>query len=388
MTRSKTASPHKDERTGTWWFVVDIADTDGKRHQTRRRGYRTKAEAVAVLDELRSSVRKGTYIAPTTITLREFVENKWLPAVRGTLEESTWCSYARNLRTHVLPRLGSLRITAVGPEDLNRLYAELSANGRLDAKSGGLSARTVKYVAVITGKVLGDAVRWDYILRNPASRADPPSPRATLATRPDPWTGRELAAFLKACGENRYRTLYTFLALTGCRRGEALGLHWSDVDLEAGVARIRYTITAIEHRIKVGGQTKTGREREIELDGPTLAALREWRVRLARERLLFGTGYAANDLVFCHPDGRPYHPERVSREFDRMVQRLSVRRVRLHDLRHGWATMALKAGVHPKVVQERLGHANVGVTLNIYSHTDPELRSGAAQKVAGLVFGA
>jgi integrase len=264
---------------------------------------------------------------------------------------------------------------------------QASRSGRRDG-AGGLSDRTVRYIATIVGKVLEDAVRWDYIVRNPARRADPPSTRGARSERPDPWTASELASFLDRCGDNRYRPLYFFLAMTGCRRGEAIGLHWTDVDLGASTARIRTTITAVEHRVKIGGQTKSGKEREIELDAPTLGVLRSWRARQAQERLLFGTGYQETDLVFCHPDGRPYHPERVSREFDRMVQRLGLGRVRLHDLRHGWATMALKAGVHPKVVQERLGHANVGVTLNTYSHTDPELRAGAAEKVARLVFGA
>ncbi len=387
MTRSKSATPRRDDATGTWWFIVDVVGADEKRHQTRRRGFPTKKAAQAALDDVRTSVRRQAYIAPSPVTLREFVETTWLPAVRVKLEESTLASYRRNIEQHVLPRLGHLRLAAIGPEDLNKVYADLQVSGRRDG-TGGLSDRTVRYIHTIVGKVLDDAMRWDKILRNPARRADPPSARGATSERPDPWTASELQTFLERCGENRYRPLYTFLALTGCRRGEAVGLHWQDVDLEAGVARIRTTITAIEHRVKVDGKTKTGREREIELDGPTIATLRSWRARQAQERLLMGAGYAENDLVFCHPDGRMYHPERASREFDRMVERQGARRVRLHDLRHGWATMALKAGVHPKVVQERLGHANVGVTLNIYSHTDPELRAGAAAKVASLVFGA
>jgi integrase len=387
MTRATTAAPRKDEKTGTWGFIVDVVGADEKRHQTRRRGFKTLAEAQAILDEVRTAVRKDAYIPPSTVTLREFVEKTWLPAVRVKLEESTLASYRRNLDQHVLPRLGHLRLTAVTPEALNILYADLQASGRRDGR-GGLSDRTVRYIATIIGKVFDDAMRWDKILRNPARRADPPSARGAQSKRPDPWTARELQAFLQRCGESRYRPLYTFLALTGCRRGEAVGLHWSDVDLDGSLARIRTTITAIEHKVKINGKTKSGREREVELDAPTVTTLRTWRARQAQERLLFGTGYQNCDLVFCHADGRPYHPERVSREFDRMIERQRARRVRLHDLRHGWATMALKAGVHPKVVQERLGHANVGITLNIYSHTDPELRSGAAAKVASLVFGA
>jgi integrase len=385
MKRAATAAPRRDPASGKWGFVVDAVGEDGKRHQARRRGFPTKKAAQEVLDAIRTAVRQESFVRPSKMTLREFVETTWLPGVKVKLDDSTLSSYRRNLQLHVLPRIGHLRLAQVGPDDLNRVYSELQQTGRRDGKAGGLSDRTVRYIATITGRVFEDAVRWNHVLRNPARRADPPSERGATPSRPRPWSPSELADFLSRCGDNRYRPLYTFLALTGCRRGEALGLHWADI--EDGIATIHSTITAVEHKVKVGGQTKTGKVRQIELDAPTLAALRIWRARQAQERLLFGTGYPETGLVFCHPDGRPYHPERVSREFDRMVQRLKLRRVRLHDLRHGWATMALKAGVHPKIVQERLGHSNIGVTLNIYSHTDLELRAGAAAKVAGLVFG-
>lgn len=103
--------------------------------------------------------------------------------------------------------------------------------------------------------------------------------------------------------------------------------------------------------------------------------------------LLMGAGYQDHGLVFCHPDGRPYHPERFSREFDRMVERLGIRRIRLHDLRHTWASVALQAGVPLKVVSERLGHATSAVTADIYSHVSPGMRTDAAERVASLIFG-
>ena len=107
----------------------------------------------------------------------------------------------------------------------------------------------------------------------------------------------------------------------------------------------------------------------------------------ASERLLAGAGFVDQGLIFTLPDGRPYHPERFSREFDRRLSRHGLNRIRLHDLRHTWATLALQAGIHPKVVAERLGHANTTVTLNVYSHVTPGMQTDAAEKVAGLIFG-
>ena len=124
----------------------------------------------------------------------------------------------------------------------------------------------------------------------------------------------------------------------------------------------------------------------ISLDAATVATLREHRKRQAAERLLMGTGWTGHGLVFCRVDGGLLHPERFSRSFGDRVRQLGLPRVRLHDLRHGWATMALGAGVHPKVVQERLGHANIGITLDVYSHVTAGLHDDAAERVASLVF--
>jgi integrase len=202
------------------------------------------------------------------------------------------------------------------------------------------------------------------------------------------WTRDELRRFLDLMDGDRYRPAFLFLATTGCRRSEALGLRWCDVDLEAGRASIRQTVTLIRHRIHVASRTKTGKGRMIELDADTVACLRSWRARQAQERLALGAGYEENDLVFCHPDGRPYNPDRFSRKFDRRIERWGLRRIRVHDLRHTWAVLALQAGVHIKVVSERLGHSSIAVTADIYSHVLPAMQADAAEKVAGLIFGA
>lgn len=115
--------------------------------------------------------------------------------------------------------------------------------------------------------------------------------------------------------------------------------------------------------------------------------LKAWKARQAAERLQMGAGWHDGDLVFTLPDGRPYHPERFSREFDRRVERHGVPRIRLHDLRHTWATLALAAGVPLKVVSERLGHATTAITADVYSHVTPTMGAEAAETVAGVIFG-
>lgn len=386
---TRDAGPRKDFANGTWWFVADLPPApDGRRRQAKRRGFKTKAEAQAALDELRVSGRQGVYVAPARQRLGEFLTDDWLPAIKVTIEESTWASYERYLRLHVIPPLGGVRLEAVDPGMLNHLYADLLGHGRLDGKPGGLSRRSVRYIHTIIGRALGDAVRWGRIVRNPAQAATPPRAAQTRTQAPEmkTWNAETLARFLAAEQPSRYHVAFLFLATTGCRRGEALGLRWGDVDLDAGRSSLRHTIGAIDHRIYEKSTPKSHRARVIDLDADTVAALRSWRTRQAEERLLLGPAYGDRGLAFCHPDGRPYHPDRFSREFDRRIARHGVPRIRLHDLRHTWATLALQAGVDVKTVSERLGHASATITWDIYQHVTPAMQSDAAERVAALIF--
>jgi integrase len=180
--------------------------------------------------------------------------------------------------------------------------------------------------------------------------------------------------------------------MTGLRRGEALGLGWRHLDLDKGTAVIRRTLVDIEDAngdapVWSDPKTKSG-NRKIELDAGTVAMLRALRAEQARERRMLGAGYTDHDLVLCWPDGRPYHPERVSRVFGDRSRKHGMPAIRLHDLRNTWATLALEAGVHPKVVQQQLGHANISITMDIYSHVSPAMQSDAAERVAALIGGA
>lgn len=174
------------------------------------------------------------------------------------------------------------------------------------------------------------------------------------------------------------------------------GLRWADVDFHRGVAAIRQEVIPLTKAAGVGregvivSRTKTGRSRVIELDASTVTALRTWRGHQAQERLLIGSSYENHDLVFARFDGRPYHPETFSKTFDRRLGQpafAELPRIRLHDLRHSWATLALIAGVNVKVVSERLGHSSPMVTWGTYQHVVTGLQSDAAERVASLIFG-
>ncbi len=378
----------QDAASGRWFFVVDISPPGAPRRQLKRRGFAKKREALDALNELVESVRKHTFVEPTSQTLGQYLLDDWLPAAHGSLEPSTWASYDRNLRIHVIPRLGTVPLQALDAAALNKVYAALLEGGRRDQKDGGLSPRTVRYIATILGRALKDAVQWGRLVRNPADVARPPRASDTHASEMRTWSGSELARFLELVEGNRYRSPCFFLATTGCRRGECLGLRWADVDLEAGRVSIRQTVTAVNHRVRIAPRTKTGRGRAVDLDAATVSELRSHHARQAQEMLVLGLRPDGETLVFCHPDGRPYHPERFSREFDRRLDRHpELPRIRLHDLRHTWATLALAAGVPTKIVSDRLGHRTTAITADVYSHVTPTMGTEAAEKVSALIFG-
>jgi integrase len=231
-----------------------------------------------------------------------------------------------------------------------------------------------------------DAVRWGRLARNPVDAADPPRPTSSN-TEPITWTAEQTRDFLVGTADDRLSAAWVLLATTGMRRGECLGLRWRDLDLDLGFASIRQTVIAVHHQVQLGEPKTAKGRRTVSLDPTTVLALREHRRRQAAERLQVGRGWQNNDLVFCGIDGGPLHPERFSRTFADRARQLELPAIRLHDLRHGWATLALKAGEHPKVVQERLGHSNVGITLDIYSHVTPGLHAEAARRIANVIFG-
>jgi integrase len=199
------------------------------------------------------------------------------------------------------------------------------------------------------------------------------------------WTAEELRAFLASAEEHPLFALFRLAASTGMRRGECLGIRWKDVKLDASRLSVRQQLSRQGDKIGFGPvKTKAGR-RSISLDPVTVAAIRGHRQTQAAERLAFGPGYRDLDLLFAHPDGSPQNPDVISQTFERLIKRAGLRPIRFHDLRHTHATLALHASIHPKVVQERLGHSSITVTLDLYSHAIPALQEDAASRIADVV---
>jgi len=288
------------------------------------------------------------------------------------------------MELHVLPHVGGRQLRQLTPTMLNRLYADLSSEGR-GKVAGGLSSKTVRNIHTILHKALVDAVDAGLVGVNVAERARPPRLRASSLSEIRVWHAFELKEFLEIVRGHRLEAAWYLSAMTGMRRGEVLGLRWQDIDFEAARASVRQALVSVAYEV-LPSTPKNGQARVVDLDAGTVEKLREHRQRQETEKAEWGRDYQGSGLVFCKEDGTALHPHTFSQAFERIVAKSDLPRIRLHDLRHTHATIALIAGVPVKVISERLGHETPAFTLKQYAHVIPGMQAEAAESVASLVF--
>ena len=374
-------SVRKRGSTWTWYLDVDPNPLTGRRRQQTKGGFKTRKECEAALRQAIADQHDGTLAKPSQRTIASFLVDEWLPAVKPKLRASTWASYRTNTNAHVVPVLGEVKLQGLTPVQLNLFYAHLLESGR--RRGGGLSPKTVRNIHVMLHRALKDAVRWGYLPRNVAVAVDPPVGRS--AER-HVWTPDQLGAFLEHVRADRLYALWLLVATTGMRRGELAGLRWVDIDFANARVSPQRPRVVVDHAVEVSEPKTAKGRRALALDPATLAVLREHQTRQAEEKAVIGAGYRHSGLVFTWPDGSPIHPDLMTRWFEQHSRAAGLPRIRLHDVRHSYASAALAAGVPAKVISERLGHATVGFTLDTYSHVLPGLDAAAAQAVAQLIL--
>jgi integrase len=362
-------------RRGRTW----TAHLSWGKHQTKKGGFRTKAEAQTALTEMAAAVQDRRFVPAGKRTFGRYLDD-WLDSLTTAgRRETTIASYRRLARTHIQPALGEIGLGDLAATDLDRLYADMTTQG--------LTLRTVRFAHSVIHKALADARQKGLVLINVATQASPPKTSATRAPEATVWTPEQLRAFLDQTSGHQLGALIRLAAMTGMRRGEICGLRWCDVDLDAATVTVQQTITTIEHRVVAGDVKSAASRRMIDLDAATVAALRRHRVTQTEYRLLAGPGWVDTGLVFTQPDGRALHPDSVGAMVGRLITASGLPRIRFHDLRHAHATHLLASGVDVKLVSARLGHASSSFTLDRYGHVMPGQGARAAAAVAALVDG-
>ncbi len=356
-----------------------------ERRQETKTGFRTKREAEEAMATALGAVVSGTYVVSSKMRLDEFLRKEWLPAIEPTVRSTTYLGYVGHVENHLIPSLGRTPLQQLTGAHINAFYARLLSDGR-KGRDQTYAPATVRRIHATLHRALRDAVRWSRIGRNPADAADPPRAATCADAEINLWSMNELHRFLDSVRETHNYPLWLTLITTGIRRGEAMGLRWQDVDLRARTLAVRQTRVLHGYQPLLSSpKTKKGK-RMVALDPATVACLQGLLAQQEREERRVPVSEEEADLVFRDEDGLPLHPDKATALFQKAIKKAGVPTIRLHDLRHTHASLALSAGVHPKVVSERLGHANIGITLDTYSHCVPALSRAAARKVASLVI--
>ncbi len=378
------SKPGCEEAEFSWAFSISLGTrADGRPRRVLRSGFRTKREAQAALDDIRTNTA-DRHVRPRNLTLEDYLVGRWLPRLRTT--EKTRRDRAMHMRAYVIPRLGSRRLIDVTGDDLTEMYEDLLLRGRTtkpDPELGmGLSPTTVRRIHVQLNKAFNDAIRWELLLRNPCQQADPPSAnevkaRALAARKIYTWD--QLRTFMDEASTDRLHGLWHLLVATGMRRSEAVALRWEHVDLG------QHMISVVRSAVETEGQVhehelpkSSSSRRRIELHEIDVGILRDHQRLQDRERQALGDVWRGTGHVFTsHVGGRLYPPD-VTRWFHQITDRAGLPRIRIHDLRHTHATLLLKAGVPTKVVTERLGHSTTAYTQDAYQHVMPGMQRDAA----------
>jgi integrase len=366
-----------------WYVVVDLPrGADGKRRQKWHGGYDTRRAAEAVRARLIHELTTGFYVEPSTMRFEEWLGDYWLPVVKTRVKPTTFNAYRSMIRNHIAPSLGGVQLGKLTAQMIMRLYLQLLESGNLTTGEG-LAPASVVGIHVVVRKALSDAVDAGLIPRNPAEKAKPPRPRA----HPDElryWTPSELKRFLGLIDGHRLQAALHLLAMTGARRGEIAGLRWVDVDLDGARITIRQALNSVDGEVYTSSP-KSNRGRTIDLDRRTVEVLRSHleQQQAQGERYLNRDGGAG--YLFRARDGSRINPTALTAAFRWVADESDLPRIRLHDLRHTHASIAVKSGVPIGVVSERLGHASPEFTLHRYAHVMPGMQREAADRIARAV---
>ncbi len=356
-------------RNGTWSAIATLPD--GRRKHIYGK---TRDQVRRKLAEILHAMQNGSFTDARGKTLGEFLDQWLADVVKPRVRAWTFAGYEVHVRRHIKPVLGRVPLEKLSPQHVQHLL-----NRKLEE---GLKPKSVRYLRGTLRTALNEAVRWGLVARNAAALVDGPR-----VERFDiqPFTPAEARVFLDSIAGERLEALYSVALTMGLRQGEALGLRWQDVDLELGYLRVCKQLQRV-HGAPQLVEPKTARSRRTLAMPPMITkGLEQHRVRQRQERSNAGSRWAETDLVFASTEGKPLDGTAISKGFHSLLKRAGLQQRRFHDLRHSCATLLLVQGVSPRVVMDVLGHSQIGLTMNTYSHVIPDLRRDAADRMQDLL---
>jgi len=339
----------------------------------------TEQEAQEALKDVLAEIRVGVYVEPSGMTFGGLLD-RWLAHISGRVGPNTYDNYELAARVHLKPALGHMALTDLRPLHLQDLYADLLAGVRRPPLSPG----SVRLAHVTAHAALRQGVRWLLVPYNVADAADPP--RVSRQREMHPLDAAGVATFMATARGSRDESFCDTGFRTGARESELLVLRWTELDLDGGNMRIERHLVKYRRGAPVIGRGKTRRGRRlISLGEQLVARLRAHKREQAETRLRMGSAWHDEGLVFPREDGTLEDPRLLLARFKTLARRAGFPELTIHDMRHTHATLLLAAGVHPKIVQERLGHSSIAVTMDLYSHVIPGLQEAAAARLDDIL---
>ncbi|SFK37300.1 Site-specific recombinase XerD [Geodermatophilus ruber] len=360
-----------DGKHGTWYFAVDMPAEGRKRRTMRRGGHATKAAASRALADIANRTAQGVRVDDRE-TVAAFLA-RWLQVKATEAKATTLRSYRAHVDNVIVPAIGHVPIERLRAEHVEQLLVDAAA---------GRGPVTVRRIHATLRSALSYGVKTRRLPFNVASNVTPPN-----GARPEvqPWSAGELVTFLRHVETDRLGPLFEVIAATGLRRGEALGLRWTDLDLANRTARIRQTVVDVGGRLEFSTPKTRSSEATVPLTERAVQALLQWRLGQDIDRQTWGTAYEDHGLVFARENGAPLRPEYVTRRFVALSQAAGLRQVRLHDLRHGAASLLLAAGVPMAIVSKMLRHSSIGITVDTYGHLSEDTARTASDAMAAAL---
>jgi integrase len=365
---------------GRWrWELVlgYVSKPDGtKTRKTKSGTAKNETEAKKALTLARADKERGTLATPDRVTVAEWL-TKWLATRAARVRPNTVIAYEGIIKKYLVPNLGSKRLQALKPVDLHGFYENLAGEG--------LTGKTIRNIHGVLYGALSDALRLELVFRNVAEVTRPEVPSQNNNIRASQaWTATEAKTFLDvARGDALYTAFYLMLSL-GLRRGEVCGLRWQHIDFESRALRVEESLVTERGKLAVNEPKTRRSKRALRLPLDVLEALRIHKAAQQERHEVLGV-IPARDWLFTTRNGTAVHPDNVNRSLERLCKLAGVRQVRVHDLRHTYASLARRAGVPLEVVSEKLGHHAPSFTGDVYRHTFEDEHEGAALELSQLL---
>jgi integrase len=359
-----------------WDAVIDLGNgPNGKRRQ-RRRSFTTRREAQKALTAWQREIESGVIVDRSTRTVQDLMAY-WLENhAQHHVSARTFAGYSDTIRLHIVPHLGSIEIQKLTPELLQGYFTQ-----RLKAGAG---PRTLRLCHLHLKQALTVAVKMGWVIRNVAGLVSPPRhvPKEMHA-----WSIEEARRFLEVADDSAHGPIWLVAITAGLRKGELLGLRWCDVNWERGTLSVRQNVGTVHGAIEIKPPKTAAGKRDVHVPAEVLEALKAHKARQNEQRLSLGKVWQDHDLLFPSAIGTPIHPDNLDRDFHALVKQAGVPRIRIHDVRHSYATLAIDMGAPIKAVSEALGHADIATTLRTYTHVLENQRVEVAEKVGAALFG-